>query len=273
MSAMNRIDKRLNRLKKEGKKVFIAYLTCGYPNLKLTESLVVELSRAGVDIIEMGMPFSDPMADGTAIQMASQQALKHKVTLNKVFTLARRLRPKIDTPLVLFTYYNPIYHWGIEKIGKKLLDSGIDGLIVPDLLPEEAGGLRDCLKRNNLDLIYLIAPTTETSRIGRIARESSGFIYYISRTGITGVRKDISSDIKYNMNRIKRVTNKPVVVGFGISNPDQAVRIARISDGVVVGSAIINQIEKKLGRPNLVKEVGNFVSKLVEATKKTGLAK
>lgn len=264
---MNRIDKRLNELRKEGKKAFIAYITCGYPNLKLTESLMIELSRAGVDMIEMGMPFSDPMADGITIQMSSQAALKNKITLTKVFSLARRLRAKIEAPLILFTYYNPIYHMGIAKIGKRLLSSGIDGLIVPDLLPEEAGGLKSELKKYNLDLIYLAAPTTKTSRMKKIAQQSKGFIYYISRTGITGARKDISSDIEYNMDRIKRIAKKPVVVGFGISNSAQAAQIARISDGVVVGSAIVNQIKKNLGKPNLVKKVGEFVGELVKAAK------
>ncbi|MEA3560829.1 MAG: tryptophan synthase subunit alpha [Candidatus Omnitrophota bacterium] len=264
---MNRIDKRLNELRKEGKKAFVAYITCGYPNIKTTESLMIELSRVGVDIIEMGMPFSDPMADGTTIQMASLAALKQKITLIKVFALAKRLRKKTEVPLVLFTYYNPIYHFGIQKVAGKMLDSGIDGLIVPDLLPEEAGELKSQLKKYNLNLIYLLAPTTGTFRMKKITRQSDGFIYYISRTGITGVRKDMSSDIKYNMNRIKRVTKKPVMIGFGISNPVQAVQVARISDGVVVGSAIINQIEKNLKKPGLIKNVGGFVHKLVTAVK------
>ena len=175
---MNRIDKRLRELRKGGKKAFIAYLTCGYPDLKITESLMIELSRVGVDIIEMGMPFSDPMADGITIQMSSQHALKNKVTLTKVFSLARRLRAKIETPLILFTYYNPIYRLGIQKIGKVMLDSGIDGLIVPDLLPEEANQLKNQLKKYKLDLIYLAAPTTKTSRMIKIAQQSKGFSYY-----------------------------------------------------------------------------------------------
>ncbi len=265
---MNRIERKFRALKKEGKKAFIAYITSGDPDLKTTERLVPELQSRGADIVELGVPFSDPIADGPTIQAASERALKNGVSVKKILALVRRIRCSCGVPLVLMTYYNPVYAYGIERFVSDALGAGVDGLIVPDLPPEEAGGLIASSKKKGLDVIFLLSPTSAPGRMRLVSRASRGFIYYVSLTGVTGARKQLPSEIARNVRAIKKHTAKPVCVGFGVSGPSPAKSMAQASDGVIVGSAIIRVIEKNLGRKDLVKRVGRFVGTLVRAVKK-----
>jgi len=262
---MNRIDKKFKQLHRERKKAFIAFITCGDPNLATTERLTLEFSRLGVDILELGVPFSDPLADGPTIQAASQRALRNKVNLISIFRLVERLRKKIALPIVLLSYSNIIYHFGIEKFVKQAKAHGVDGVIVPDLPPEEAGDLFKIAKKNKFATIFLLAPTSNKQRIKLVSSKSCGFIYYVSLTGTTGARKKLPKELTKKLRQIKRLTSKPVCVGFGIGSPKQAKAIACVADGVIVGSAIIKVIEKNLKSKDLVPKVAQFVSKLRQA--------
>lgn len=256
----SKIEKKFKELRRQGKKAFIAFITAGDPDLEITEQLILRLPAAGVDILELGVPFSDPLADGTTIQAASERALFKRVSLIKILNLVKRIRNKIEIPLVLFSYYNPIFKMGIKQFVKLACDARIDGLIIPDLPLEESKEIKKEVDRKGIDLIFLIAPTTQNRRLKAICRQSRGFIYYVSRTGITGVSKEIPKDIKENVQKIKDFSSKPVVVGFGISNREQIKTIENMNaDGVVVGSAIVDAIEKNLRSKNLVREVEEFV--------------
>lgn len=259
---MNRIDKKFQELKKKNKKALIVYLTVGYPNVATTERLVIELSKAGVDIFELGMPFSDPLADGPVIQAASAFALKQHINLDSVFSLTKRLRDKINNPIVTMGYYNPILSYGLERFVKSARLSGLDGAIVPDLPIEEAKELRVILRKNKLHLIDFIAPTTDSSRIRQIAKVSKGFIYYVSLTGVTGARNTLPKDISDKLSYLKKFAETPVCVGFGISQREQFKAIAKFSDGAIVGSAIIKKIKENIGQKDLVSKVTRFVRSL-----------
>ncbi|MCD5390879.1 tryptophan synthase subunit alpha [candidate division NPL-UPA2 bacterium] len=260
---MNRIGERFEELGKKGEKAFIAFITAGDPDLATTRSLVLELERRGVDIIELGVPFSDSLADGPTIQAASERALKNKVSLKDVLALVKDLRRETEIPLALLTYYNPVYKCGLERFVKEAVEGGVDGVIVPDLPPEEGKELKDFAQKMGLDTIFLVAPTSTPERIKLVARYSSGFIYYVSLTGVTGVREELAETIKPTINRIRRSTGKPIAVGFGISKPAQVREIASFADGVIVGSAIVRKVEENLGRKGLVREVGKFVEDLL----------
>lgn len=262
---MNRIDRKFRKLRRTKHKALVAFITCGDPNLATTQRLALEFDRLGVDILELGVPFSDPLADGPTIQAASQRALKHKINLINVFNLVKRLRKRIDLPIALLTYYNIVYRFGVERFVKQAVSSGVDGVIVPDLPVEEAADLIKAAKKNKFATIFLIAPTSDGKRIKEISSKSSGFIYYVSLTGTTGVRKALPKELISQLRQIKRITAKPVCVGFGISNPGQVKKIAQVADGVIVGSAIIKVIEKNLGRRDLVSCVAKFVRRLTEA--------
>ncbi|NQT06044.1 MAG: tryptophan synthase subunit alpha [Candidatus Omnitrophica bacterium] len=264
---MNRIDKRFRELKRKGKKAFIAYITTGDPNVETTYKLVKEFDRCGVDILELGVPFSDPIADGPTIQAASERALKNRVNIKGIFNLVRRARKASDMPIALMTYYNPVYAYGVKSFVKDAKRAGVDGVIVPDLPPEEAEDLIKASKGADFKVIFLLSPTSSPDRIKLVGRRSSGFIYYVSLTGVTGARKKLSPEILKNVKRIKRVTKKPVCVGFGISNPSQARAIARAADGIIVGSAIIRLIEKNLGKKDIPQKAGRFIKRLVNAVK------
>ncbi|HTY45346.1 MAG TPA: tryptophan synthase subunit alpha [Patescibacteria group bacterium] len=263
----NRIDRIFRQLRTKRKKAFIAFITAGYPDLKTTAELVLAFSRAGVDIIELGVPFSDPMADGPIIQEASQQALKKKVTLGAILRMVEALRKKTGIPICLMTYYNPIFCFNEARFVKAAVACGVDGVIVPDLPPEEAGDFRRLAAKMNLATVLFIAPTTTASRARLIARMSRGFIYYVSLTGVTGPRQALPADLKAHVRAIKKITDKPVCVGFGISTPQQVAQIQKISDGAIVGSAIVGKIKKNLGRPDLVKRVSDFVRVLCTGKK------
>lgn len=265
MDKMNRIGQKFRKLRREKKKAFIAFITCGDPNLATTERLALEFARLDVDILELGVPFSDPLADGPTIQAASARALKNKVNLASVFRLVKKLRRKIELPIALLTYYNIIYRFGIKDFVSRAKSCGVDGVIIPDLPVEEAGDLIKAGKKDKFATIFLLAPTSDRQRIKKISSNSSGFIYYVSLTGITGTRKHLPNELIQQVRRIKRITSKPVCVGFGVSSPQQARKIARVADGIIIGSAIIKVIEKNLGREELVPKVTKFVSRLRQA--------
>lgn len=255
---MNRIDKKFIELKRKNKKAFIAYLTVGYPNISTTEKLIVELSKNGVDIFELGVPFSDPLADGPVIQESSAYALKQGVNLNNVFLLTKRLRNKISNPLLIMGYFNPVLQYGLENFAKNCSISGIDGIIIPDLPIEESRELKKALSKKNIYIINFIAPTTEPLRVKKIAKEAKGFIYYVSLTGVTGARKSLPKDVMAKVKSLKKTIKLPICVGFGVSNKEQFKYVSSFSDGVIMGSAIIKIIKENLGNKNLIDKVVNF---------------
>ncbi len=241
---MNRIINKFKILKKEKKKALIIYITGGYPDLPATEGMVLEFERAGADIIEIGIPFSDPIADGPVIQKASETALAKGATLKKILRITRKIRRKSDIPIVFMSYFNPIYRYGVKNFIRDASKYGVDGAIIPDLPPEEARDIIRAAAAKKFCVIFLASPTSANARLRSIAEKSEGFIYYVSLTGVTGARKHMASDIAANIKKIKRFTSKPVCVGFGVSTGKQASAIARAADGVIVGSAIIKSIER-----------------------------
>ncbi len=265
---MNRIDKLFEGLKKEKKKAFIPYITAGDPDMKTTKKLVIALANAGADIIELGIPFSDPLADGLTIQAAINRSLKSGTTVKKVLGLVREIRKTEDVPLVFMTYYNIIFNYGVDLFVAEIKSAGVDGVIVPDLPIEEAGDLLKATDKLGVCLIQLTAPTTSIERFKKIAKCSRGFIYYVSLTGVTGMRKTLSHDLKSTMKKLKKVTNKPICVGFGISDPKQAKSASLLADGAIVGSAIIKIIEKHLGdKKRMVNSVVKFARSISRAVK------
>lgn len=260
---MNRIERKFRALKKQDKKAFIAFITAGYPNLGVTRELVLEFDRIGVDIIELGVPFSDPLADGPVIQEASQAALSKGVDLCAIFKLVRDIRKKTEIPLCLMTYYNPVFCFGEEKFAKEASLSGVDGVIIPDLPPEEGSSFVRSSRKYNLDTVFFLSPTTTPKRAKFVSGVSRGFIYYVSLTGVTGPRQELPKDLVNNLRIIKKLTNKPVCVGFGISNLGQVKAVYKIADGAIVGSAIIKEIKKNSNRPDLVKRTGRFVQDMM----------
>jgi len=261
---MNRIEEKFKELRRQRKKAFISYICAGDPDLGTTGKLVLELENAGVDIIELGIPFSDPLADGPTIQRASQRALKKRVNIPKILAMVRSLRRNTQIPLVFMTYYNLVYDYGVERFVKDSKAAGADGVIIPDLIPEEADELVSASKKHAFDTIFLIAPTSTPNRIRMIAKRSTGFIYYVSLTGVTGARSSLPAKVKEHIRSIKRITKKPVCVGFGVSTRRQVKDLARFSDGIIVGSAIINRIEEGLkDRKALPKKIAGFVKGLI----------
>lgn len=265
---MNRIDKKFKTLRESKQKAFIAYITAGDPDLAATEKLVYALEEAGVDIIELGVPFSDPMADGPTIQAASQRALKNNVSLSDILHLVFSIRRKSQIPIALMTYYNPVYHMGDDNFVALCKSAGVDGVIIPDLPPEEAKALRSHALKSRLTTVFFMAPTTTNERLGKIVQATTGFLYYVSLTGVTGARSSLSRSIASDVKRAKRLTDKPVCVGFGISTADHVREAGRFADGVIVGSAIIKEIEKKIGQHDMVKHVSRYVHGLVSALRK-----
>jgi tryptophan synthase alpha chain len=261
---MNRIDAKFKDLRKEKKKAFIAFITAGYPDLKATEALVPALEQAGADIIELGVPFSDPLADGPTIQAASFRALQKGVTLRKILASVKNIRKTSNVPIALMTYYNPVFHFGEEAFVTAAKAAGVDGLIIPDLPVEEAGALRRTALAQGLATVFFLAPTTTRERMPAIVKASTGFIYFVSVAGVTGARTSIPPEIAKNIRQAKTMTGKPVCVGFGVSTPQQVRAMGRIADGVIVGSAIIKEIEKHPGK-DMPRKVASFVRKLSAA--------
>jgi tryptophan synthase alpha chain len=263
---MSRIGEKFRELKRSGHGGFIPFIIAGDPDLATTERLLIELANAGADIIELGVPFSDPVADGEVIQRASERALRNGVTVQDALTCARNVRQHIDVPIVLFSYFNPLLQFGQEQLAAAARQAGIDGMLVTDLIPEEADSWTETLLRHRLDPIFLVAPTTSDKRLARIARQAHGFIYAVSRAGVTGARDEITRDAEALVKRVRSVSDLPVAVGFGISTAEQVREVWRFADACVVGSAIVKQIEKLRDSPDLVKHIGEFARALVAET-------
>src|SRR5438128_5185170 len=260
---MSRIRETFAALKHLGRGGFIPFITAGHPDVATTELLLSELAAVGADIIELGVPFSDPVADGEVIQRASERALRNGVTLRDALACAARAKQRIDVPIVLFSYFNPLLKFGEQKLAKEAKQAGVDGVLVTDLIPEEAQSWTETLVQFDLDPIFLVAPTTSDERLARIAQQASGFIYAVSRAGVTGARDEMSRDAEALVKRVRSVSDLPVAVGFGISTAEQVHEIWRFADAAVVGSAIVRRIEELSGEEDLVRRIGNFARSLV----------
>ena len=262
---LNRIDVCFTALRDAKRKAFVAYITAGDPNLKITAQLIRAFERVGVDILELGIPFSDPLADGVVNQLAADRALKSGTTLSKALQMVAQLRRDgLKMPLVFFTYFNPIHRYGIQKFVREAACAGVDGILNLDLPPEEAESYIALMEREGIHPIYLIAPTTHPSRISKIVRKARGFIYYVSREGVTGMRKGITEGLALRIREIRRYTKIPIVVGFGISTPQQVYQVSRIADGCVVGSAIVHQIGELGKKHEAIPKITRWVSSLIK---------
>ncbi len=262
---MNRIEKTFQKLKQKNQKALITFITAGDPDIDSTVHFIHALEEGGTDIIELGVPFSDPLADGPVIQKSALRSLQSGTTLKKIIQMVYAVRKTCSVPIVLMSSYNPIFRYGEEKFVKDSINAGVDGVIIPDLPPEEATSLFKLTKTNEIDMIFLLAPTSTKERIKIVSEMSSGFIYYVSLTGVTGVREKIAQDLKEKILIIKRTSSKPVSIGFGISNPKQAAFSAKISDGVIVGSAIVKIIEKGFQTGNTSHQVRQLVHSMKKA--------
>jgi tryptophan synthase alpha chain len=258
----NRLSRCLTRAQRDRKKLLCAYLTLGYPSLNETRRTILALERDGVDILELGFPFSDPLADGPIIQHAAQVAINKGVNISDAFRLMKQLRSQgLTLPVVFFSYLNPILKFGVQNMAVALRKSGFDGMIVPDLPPEEGTVVKRILHKHGLLLTYLIAPTTNLKRMKKIEKASDGFIYYVSVRGVTGTRHSVAGDLRKNLALLKRATKKPILVGFGVSDAKQARAVTKMAHGIVVGSALVS----RMGTQNSSKRVDSFVRGLVRA--------
>jgi tryptophan synthase alpha chain len=260
--APSRLDATFGALRARRERALVAYFTAGDPSLAITRKLVVEAARRGADVIELGIPFSDPLADGPVIQRATQRALAAGVTLPRVLELVREMRGEVSAPLVFLTYYNPILAFGLKAFCRTSVEAGIDGVIVADLPPEESGPLRAEAVAAGLDLIHLVAPTSTPERMRRIARASEGFVYMVSLTGVTGERAVLAPELTQQLRALRAITTKPVCVGFGIGTPEQAALVGQLADGVIVGSAIVRLVEQHGASAELLTRVGDFIAGL-----------
>lgn len=256
---MSNITKVFIELKKNNKKALIPYIMAGDPSPDATKKYVIDLEKSGADIIELGVPFSDPLADGPTIQWAAERSLQNGVTLRKVLHLVKDIRKTSEIPIILMTYYNPVFKFGIEGFIKEAVASGVDGVIIPDLIPDEAGEFISLSRARGLDTIFLLAPTSTRERINKVAKASSGFIYYVSITGITGSNLTMGSSMRETLNKVKKASPIPVAIGFGISNPKEAAAVSGMADGVIVGSAIVKLIAKGKSINNFVKSLRNAI--------------
>ena len=260
---MNRIDHKFQELRDRGASAFMPYLCAGDPTPELTAKLLLTLEEAGADLIELGVPFSDPIADGPTIQRASERALTHGISLQQILEMVKSLRKKTEIPIALMSYYNPIFRMGEEAFCKAAQDAGVDGVIVPDLPPEEAQQLLEVAPRYNLATVFLVAPTSPPERMQLIASVSTGFVYCVSLTGVTGARAILSDEVAPMIAELRKHTDKPISVGFGVSTPEQATQVAQIADGVIVGSAIVNVIEENMeDEGKMLAAVKQFTSNL-----------
>ena len=260
---MTRIAEQFAQLRRAGRRGFIPFITAGDPDLETTRALIVELARAGATLIELGVPFSDPMADGPVIQRASERALRHGVSVADVLAVVADVRRETDVPVILFSYYNPLLQFGPEHLCVESARAGVDGLLVTDLAPEEAGEFAPHVKRHGLDLIFLVAPTSTDARLQLVAEHASGFIYAVSRAGITGAQNEMSAAAERLVQRVRATTDLPVAVGFGISTRAQVAEVWRYADAAVVGSAIVAEIERHASAPDLVVRIGAFARSLL----------
>lgn len=261
---LSRITETFAGLREHGKKGFIPFITAGDPDLGTTGKFLVALAHAGASVIELGVPFSDPMADGPVIQRASERALRHNFGLEDIFDMTRRARTTIDTPIVIFSYFNPLLKYGLGRLVPDAKAAGIDGFLVTDLIPEESKELADLVRANNMDLIFLVAPTSTDARLELVAGLSSGFVYAVSRAGVTGTREKVSCEAEILVKRMKQFSTLPIAVGFGISTREQVQEVWRYADAAVVGSALVAQIEKLGKSADLVKKIGRFAQSLTQ---------
>jgi tryptophan synthase alpha chain len=264
---MNRIVEKFARLKRDGKKSFVVYIGAGDPHLEVTRQLALAFDKAGVDILELGVPFSDPLADGLVNQLSAQRGLESGTTPPKLLATIKDIRKESEIPLVLYIYFNLIHKVGLEQFINDCAAVGVDGLLVLDLPPEESDNYEALMKKAGLCQIYLIAPTTPENRMALIVKRGAGFIYYISREGVTGMQTSVATNLASQVAKIRAHTSLPIAVGFGISNPTQAKEVAAEADGCVVGSAVVNQIAEHGKSPQLVATVGAFVKSLADAVK------
>lgn len=264
---MNRIVERFAALKKKAQKGFIVYIGAGDPNLEATKQLALSFDRIGVDVLELGVPFSDPLADGLVNQLAAQRGLESGTTLGKVLETVAAIRKQSQIPIVLYIYFNLIHKHGLEKFINDAAKAGVDGLLTLDLPPEESENYESLMAKAGLSVIYLVAPTTPEDRMELIVKRGTGFIYYVSRKGVTGMQQKVASDIGEMVKKIHAHTNLPVAVGFGVSTPDQARTVAASAEAVVVGSAIVNQIAAHGKNGGMVEKVTQFTASLLSAVK------
>jgi len=262
---VTRIEATFKELDREVRKAFIPYITAGDPSLEATEQIILELERSGADIIELGVPFSDPMADGPVIQRASERALAKHVSVRDCLDLVRRVRQHSEVPIVLFSYLNPLLSLGLERLGDELRSAGVDGVLGTDLVPEEADEFRAAMREAGIDLIFLVAPTSTDERIKLVSEASSGFVYAVSRTGVTGVRQNLSEAAASLVQRVRRFTDLPVAVGFGVSTPEHVAEVWQHADAAVVGSRLVAEIENNASDPALVEKVGALARWLVSS--------
>ncbi|MGB8506810.1 MAG: tryptophan synthase subunit alpha [Pyrinomonadaceae bacterium] len=260
---MNRIGETFARLRREGRRGFIPFITAGDPDLETTRALILELARSGASVIELGVPFSDPVADGPVIQRASERALRHHIGVADVLAVVAEVRRETDVPVVLFSYFNPLMQFGVERLATEAARAGVDGVLVTDLVPEESGEFTSALAAHELDQIFLVAPTTSEARLEMVAGLSRGFIYAVSRAGVTGARTDLSVEAEKLVGRVRQVSGLPVAVGFGVSTSAHVADVWRYADAAVVGSALVSEIEKHHGSSDLVTRVGTFARALL----------
>jgi tryptophan synthase alpha chain len=264
---MGRIDDTFRRLRASGERALVPYFTAGDPDLETTRALIEEAASRGADLIELGLPFSDPLADGPTIQRAGARALAGGVSLATLLPMVAAVRKQVAVPLVLMTYLNPLYRHGLDAAARDLADAGFDGVIVPDQPLEESAPLDRAARAAALDLVHMAAPTSGPERLRRIARASRGFVYLVALTGITGERDELPPDLVALIRDLRAVTTRPVCVGFGISTPAHVAEVVRYADGAVVGSAIVRLVETLAGDTRLVRKVGDFVAALKDATR------
>jgi len=257
---LGRIADSFTTLKAEGKKGFIPFITAGDPNLASTERLLITLAQSGATLIELGVPFSDPMADGPVIQRASERALKNSFGIQEILDVVARARKQTDIAIILFSYYNPLFQFGLKRLAEAAKEAGLDGVLVTDLSPEESGDFARELRSRDLDMIFLVAPTSTDDRLKLIAERATGFIYAVSRAGVTGTRERVSAEAEKLTDRVRKFSDLPVAVGFGISNAAQIADVQRYADAVVVGSAIVAEMERLGDSPDLVERIGAFLT-------------
>lgn len=266
----NRIAENFNKLKNENRKGFIPFITAGDPDLQTTRDLILMLAEAGATVIELGVPFTDPMADGIVIQRASERALKNNFGIAEILALVGEVRGQVDAAIILFSYFNPLLQYGLEKLSEDARAAGVDGFLVTDLVPEEAEEFSAILRKRDLDMIFLVAPTSGDERLKMVARQASGFIYAVSRAGVTGAREQTSNSAEALVNRVRKFSDLPVAVGFGISTAGQIAETWAYADAAVVGSAIVAEIERQHDSKEIVSKVGEFVKNLLPDNSKNG---
>jgi len=265
---MSAIESRFSALRARGEGALIVFVVAGHPTVPVSSDLLIAIADAGADVIELGVPFSDPLADGPVIQAASQRALENQVTPSQVLEIAGRFRSARDVPLVLMTCYNPIRQFGVGRFARESAGRGVNGVIVTDLPPEEAGEWIAAARANAVDTVFLLAPTSPADRVKKVVDLATGFVYCVSRMGVTGARTDLPADLKDLVGRIRAQTSKPIAVGFGISRPEHVADVCSLADGAVVGSAVVSLVDRGQGSAGLLQQVAGFVLELKSAARR-----